>query len=746
MSDSSNEWRATIAAEWAKRRAADESVASLFPLATNPFGEEEILAMTDVLLSGKLTLGEHVEKAEQHFARVVGVPYAVMVNSGSSANLLAVSAIMNKFRKRHCDPGDEVLVPSVAWSTSVFPLLQLQLKPVFVDTDPETFNVTLATLEAAMTPRVKAVIAVHVLGNAICMDDLATFVNKYDLLLIEDTCESLGSFYDVPGGRKMLGTLGVFGCYSFYFSHHVTSGEGGAVVCQTEDDYNFLRCLRAHGWTRHLTNRKEIEDSYPEIDPRFLFINLGYNLRPLEVQGAMLNVQLTKLDDFNAIRRDNLNRIKARLEKDPRFANTMTLMKPSKGLDPAWFGIAVLLHRCYSHQLDSYLKYLHQRGIENRPVISGNFLRQPSIRMYCKDAKAEDFPGAEAIHSRGFFIGVHQVHIDDEKLDQLVQLMLDFDFEPHFTVLVTGSNGMLGSYVKAIVEEMKPKNSTFIFTSRKDADLCNSDQVKSLFKKHAPTHVLHCAGKLASMKEMSENPVEFWVENSTMNNNVLSAAHKFQTWFGPIKVVSVLSTVMFPTDSELPMGISCINSGSMHAASESYGLSKRALSQLSKWYCKQYGAKFVSVLPANFFGAYGNFSPSTAPLVNALIAKAEAAKEANKPLEVMGTGKPERQVMFAKDLARILLWTLENYDGVDPLIVAGEEISVKQLAEIVAQETGLKTGIAFNPSSPDGPMKRTADTSEFQNRNPDFKFTPLTEGIRETVSWYRNSRLREFRF
>lgn len=741
-------WREVIAAEWARRRAADETCVALFPLATNPFGEEEILAMTNVLLTGKLTLGDHVAQAEKDFAEMVGAPYAVMVNSGSSANLLAVSAIMNKFRSRHCEVGDEVLVPAVSWSTSVFPLLQLNLKPVFVDTDPVTFNITMETLEAAMTPRVKAVMAVHVLGNSICMDDLAAFTKKHDLMLIEDTCESLGSYFSAKDGQKMLGVLGDFGCYSFYFSHHVTSGEGGAVVCKTEEDYNFLRCLRAHGWTRHLTNREEVEKSHPDIDPRFLFVNLGYNLRPMEVQGAMLTVQLRKLHEYNRIRRDNLQRISSALHADPRFAKLMSLMQPGKGVDPAWFGISVLLHRSFSHQRDAYLKYLQTCGIENRPVISGNFLRQPSIKMYCKGINPEDFPGSEAIHARGFFIGVHQIPIEDSRIAQLVSFMLAFPFQAWRTVLVTGSNGMLGSNLKSVVLDMEPKgelateHATWHFVTRHDADLGNLDNVETLFKKFAPTHVVHCAGKLASIKEMSSNPVDYWLDNSNMNNNLLRTAFKFQSWLGPIKVVSVLSTVMFPQDASLPMGTSCINAGQMHPASEAYGLSKRALSQLTKWYNKQHHTNFVSVLPGNFYGPHGNFDPETAPLVNALIAKAEAAKQTGQPLKVMGTGMAERQVMLAEDLARVLLWALDNYNGDEPLIVAGQEVSIKHIAEVVEEAAGLTTGLAFDATGPDGPQKRTADTAEFEKQMPDFSFTPLKDGIRATLAWYRNQRAR----
>jgi len=477
-------WQKVIADEWVKRRAADPDDGKLFPLAMNPFGEEEIIAMTEVLLSGKLTLGANVEKAERMLAEKIGSPYAVMVNSGSSANLLAVSAIVNKFRPVHCEVGDEVLVPAVSWSTSVFPLIQCGLKPRFVDADPKTFNMSLETLEKAMRPTVKAVMAVHVLGNSICMRDLQSFVKKYNLMLVEDTCESLGSYFkDEHGNQKMLGTLGDFGCYSFYFSHHITSGEGGAIACRTEEDYNFLRCLRAHGWTRHQTNREKIEAQYPHVDPRFLFINLGYNLRPMEVQGAMLIVQLAKLDEYNSIRRQNLTRIKAALEADARFGNSMRLMDASDDVDPAWFGIAVLLHEGYAHQHEEYLAYLTKHGIENRPIISGNFIRQPSIAKYCEGEKPEDYPGSETIHRRGFFIGVHQVHIDDEKVKKLVALMLEFEFSDERA----SKKARLEADDVSHVHEVKTSEDFWrvqieaVYRRRNPAKLCN---VGALLEKH----------------------------------------------------------------------------------------------------------------------------------------------------------------------------------------------------------------------------------------------------------------------
>jgi len=727
----------------------------------NPFGEYEILAMTEVLLTGRLTLGQEVDKAEKKFAQIVGVPYAVMVNSGSSANLLAVSAIANKLRSVHCNPGDHVLVPAVCWSTSVFPLIQNGLHPIFVDVDARTFNVSLADLERKLTNRVKAVMAVHVLGNSINMQLLMEFIKRHKLLLIEDTCESLGSFCNnvKEGERKMLGTFGDFGTFSFYFSHHITSGEGGMVTCNTEEDYNFIRCLRAHGWTRHLTNRQQVEGLYPDIDSRFLFVNMGYNLRPLEVQGAMLNVQLDKLDRFNACRRDNFRRIKEALSCHQRFSSLMSLMEASEGVDPAWFGLAVLLHRPYTHQRPEFLKYLEKNGIENRPIISGNFIRQPCISTFCDEEHPENYPGAEVIHSRGFFIGVHQIPLDQTVIDKLVDVILAFPFSPYHFTLVTGSDGMLGQYIRDVVLDrstkdnlamiitssmplkIKAMDSEWIFVTRRDGDLRKLEDVKNIFKRFQPTRVLHCAAHLASIQEMSAKPVDFWLDNVTVNNNILKTAFEFQTWTGTIKLVSILSTVMFPKNAQYPIDASLIYDGPPHSASESYAYAKRALAQLTQWYRKQYGCDFVSILPGNFFGAYGDFNPSTAPLVNALIAKLERQREHNPsaPLQMMGTGKPLRQVMFAHDLAQIVIWAVEHYNENEPLIVAGEEVSISQIAQLICEHVGFNGGFRFDDdTNNDGPLCRTADTSHFKKLYPSFKMTSLSIGIIKTIQWYRS--------
>lgn len=401
-------WRDVIAEEWRRRHAGDVE-ADRFPLMERTFTEDEILAAVDTILSGQLTMHDRVAELEQRFARAVGAPYAVMVNSGSSANLLAVGAAANPVRARHLDRGDEVLVPAVCWSTSVWPLVQAGLKPVFVDVDPRTLNISIEDLHRKRTPRTRAILIVHVLGNA-C--DMASIPD--DLIVIEDTCESLGT---LSHGR-FAGTHGDFGTYSFYYSHHMTTGEGGMVVCKTLEDYDLLRCLRAHGWSRQLSNRAAIEAEHPDVDPRFTFVNLGYNVRPLDVQAAIGLQQLARLSEMNEARNSNRARIVEALRNDPKFQPAV----PDNGCEPAWFGLSMLLHD--DRPLREFLHSLTELGVENRPVISGNFTRQPAWKRIGYEMDPQSLPGAEEVHHRGFFLGIQSTPLSDERIAALADRLL----------------------------------------------------------------------------------------------------------------------------------------------------------------------------------------------------------------------------------------------------------------------------------------------------------------------------------
>jgi CDP-6-deoxy-D-xylo-4-hexulose-3-dehydrase len=415
-------WHASIAEEWQRRQRAGSANGAPYALAEQNFGSDEIIAMVEVVLSGQLTMGERVRSFEKQFAEYIGAPYAVMVNSGSSANLLAYAAATNPARSRHLRAGDEILVPAVSWSTTIAPILQMGLKPVLVDVDPRTLNIDVASMKTKATARTKALMAVHILGSCGPMDDVLNFARERDWLVIEDTCESLGAKWR----GKMLGTLGDFGTYSFYFSHHMTTGEGGMVVCKTLEDYDLLKCLRAHGWTRELSNRAKIESKHDEIDPRFLFVNAGYNLRPMEIQAALGMRQLEKLATMNNHRVANWHALVAALRKHPHWRDQFEFPHTVPGAEPVWFGFPAVLADHVNMPLRSFLDGLSKRGVENRPIVSGNFARQPVLDLYGCAPDWSTFEGAERIHHRGFYVGAHPRPLSAKQLADFADRLLDF--------------------------------------------------------------------------------------------------------------------------------------------------------------------------------------------------------------------------------------------------------------------------------------------------------------------------------
>jgi dTDP-4-amino-4,6-dideoxygalactose transaminase len=420
-------WQEMLRLEIRKKQSEQAQIQSgkmHFPLIEQAFDEEDILAMAEVITSDQLTMSSKVKEFENKFAQFVGASFAVMVNSGSSANLLAFAGACNFKRTKRLNPGDEVLVPAVCWSTSVWPLFQFGLKPVFVDIDASTLNISISDLKAKLTSKTKGFMAVHILGNCTNMDAVMEVVKANDLILIEDTCESLGSkFRD-----KVLGNIGHFGTYSFYYSHHMTTGEGGMVTCQTQEDVDLLRCLRAHGWTRELSNKAELEKIHNDVDSRFLFVNLGYNLRPMEVQAALGLSQLKKLADMNSGRIKNHYLIIDALKAHPLWKDQFTFVEANESAAPVWFGFTMLLNPKLKHKKQEYLSYLTSKGVENRPVVSGNFVRQPALKELGLSCKAEEFPGAEEVDSRGFFVGIHTKVLTAQQLSYLTDTLLAFVF------------------------------------------------------------------------------------------------------------------------------------------------------------------------------------------------------------------------------------------------------------------------------------------------------------------------------
>ena len=371
-------------------------------LSPNSFSNEDIICGIEILLSKKITMGDLTKKFEHEFAKYIGSKYALMVNSGSSANLLSTFALINPLKKNKLIAGDECLIPSLCWSTSLWPIVQAGLVPKFVDVSPNTLNVSIKEIEKKITSKTKAIMAVHVLGNSTNMELLKKIVKKNKLYLIEDTCESLGSKY----GNKFLGNFGDFGTYSFYYSHQITSGEGGMITCNDKGDYNIIHALRAHGWDRGLKNNKS----------NFNFINSGFNVRPNEISAAIGYNQFKRLNKLKNVRYINRDKIIYSLKSSNKWKNQFTFIEADKKLQPSWFGLPILINEKFISKKSRFLNYLNKCGIETRPIISGNFINQKSVKLYNLNPDKLKFKGAQEIEDRGFFIGIHTNLISDEKL------------------------------------------------------------------------------------------------------------------------------------------------------------------------------------------------------------------------------------------------------------------------------------------------------------------------------------------
>ena len=394
-----------------------------YPLLSNAFSSNDINEGIKVLRSKRITMSKITYKFEKFFAKKMGAKYAVMTNSGSSANLLAISCLTNPLSKNKIQASSEVIIPAICWSTSLWPIIQNNLKPVFVDVELGTFNIDIESIEKKITKKTKAIMLVHVLGTSTNMTKLMQIAKKYKIDIIEDTCESLGAKYN----NKQLGTFGRFGTYSFYYSHQITSGEGGMILCNDTKDYNVLKSLRSHGWSRDTNLHTNFKKKFNNLDERFLFIGPGYNVRPTEIQSAIALNQFKRLNQFIKIRNINRNKIINNLKKNDKWKNQFSFVEVESNFKPSWFGLPILINKKYSYVKKEFLNYLSKKGIENRPIISGNFLNQPAATFYNFKSTKNDFKNADEIEERGFFIGLHTNNIKEVEIKYISSCLLDID-------------------------------------------------------------------------------------------------------------------------------------------------------------------------------------------------------------------------------------------------------------------------------------------------------------------------------
>jgi CDP-6-deoxy-D-xylo-4-hexulose-3-dehydrase len=369
-----------------------------YDLASSSWGQEELDALQRVIASGQLTMGPCVRQFEEAFAAKFGLKHALMVSSGSAANLVGVAALFHK-RDRPLHRGDEVIVPSISWATTYYPLQQYGLRLRFIDVDLFTLNIDVSQLERALTPRTRMVVAVSILGNPCALDELRAFCDRQGLYLFEDNCESMGATLD----GKPCGSFGHVNTFSSFFSHHISTMEGGVLATDDTELYHLARSMRAHGWTRDLPEDTTIyERRADDFFEAYRFILPGYNARPLELAGAVGVEQLKKLDGMIAIRRDNAALFQSLFEGDERFI----IQRELPGARSSWFSFTVILNPKLDIDRQRVMTALKEAGIGFRIITGGCFLRHDVIKYFEYDTVGE-IVNANIAHDRGFFVGNH---------------------------------------------------------------------------------------------------------------------------------------------------------------------------------------------------------------------------------------------------------------------------------------------------------------------------------------------------
>jgi CDP-4-dehydro-6-deoxyglucose reductase, E1 len=370
-----------------------------FPLATASWDKEEIDAMQRVIASGKFTMGANVKAFENDFAHFVGSKYCVMVNSGSSANLLIVAALFyTKNPELKLKRGDEVIVPAVSWSTTYYPLYQYGLKIKFVDIDLHTLNYDLEQLEQAVTDKTRAIMAVNLLGNPNDFARIQQIINTKNIVLIEDNCESMGAIYQ----GKQAGTFGVMGSFSSFFSHHISTMEGGLIVTDNEELYHILLSLRAHGWTRNLPKHNLVcgEKSDDPFEESWRFVLPGYNVRPLELEGALGVEQVKRLPKLIEERRKNGKLLQATLE------NHLDIIIQREIGQSSWFGFSLVIRPGSKLTRQELVAKLNVLGFECRPIVAGNFAKNEVVKYFDSEVHGA-LKNADHIDQNGLFVGNH---------------------------------------------------------------------------------------------------------------------------------------------------------------------------------------------------------------------------------------------------------------------------------------------------------------------------------------------------
>ena len=397
------------------------------------YNEEEIIAMVNSILGGWFGVAEKTDEFEKKVAKLLGNKWGVMTNSGSSASLLTIAVLKSRNYSKHLRDGDEVITTASTFSTTFNPIIQHNLKPVLVDIDLGTYNLNLDNIEKAISSRTRAIMFAHTLGNPVDMYRVMTVAKKYKLFVIEDCCDALGAKFD----NKLVGSFGDLATLSLYPAHHITTGEGGMVA---GNDFNLEKIVRSlRDWGRACQCRgrsliysdgvcgrrfdRWIEDFEEIFDHKYIFSEIGYNLKPVEFQAAMGLIQIERIKEFERIRKKNFRRL---YETFLNYKKFFILPQWHKKAEPSWFSFPLTVKAGIPFSRADIIHYYEKHVIQTRPLFSGNILRQPGykhIRGKCR--VMGDLKNSDEVMRRTFFLGIYP-GITNEMMDYVIEITNKF--------------------------------------------------------------------------------------------------------------------------------------------------------------------------------------------------------------------------------------------------------------------------------------------------------------------------------
>ena len=401
---------------------------STLPVSGKVFDADEMQHLVDSSLDFWLTTGRYAEQFETQFAKVMGMKHALLCNSGSSANLLAVTALTSpRLKKRALKEGDEVITVAAGFPTTVNPILQNRLVPVFVDVQLGTYDATMESIEAAIGPKTKAIVMAHTLGNPFNLDGVMSIAKEHNLFVVEDTCDAVGATYN----DKPVGSFGDISTTSFYPAHHITMGEGGCVLVKSAPMKKIVESFR--DWGRDCwcppgnddTCGRRFDWQLGELpygyDHKYVYSHIGYNLKLTDMQAAVGVAQLKKLPDFIAARRHNFNRLYAGLKK---FEEVLILPETTPKSNPSWFGFAITIRPGAPFSRLELVQHIESRRIGTRLLFGGNLMRQPAY-IGMPHRVVGPLTNANIITDNTFWLGVYP-GLNDEMVDFMIATVAEF--------------------------------------------------------------------------------------------------------------------------------------------------------------------------------------------------------------------------------------------------------------------------------------------------------------------------------